>query len=61
MRGGINYDRLKGLYKKLFQTVGKAMEKDNSKDVEMMLLFKNGANYVNEDNLKPLLDYIKKV
>lgn len=61
MRGGINYDKLKGLYKKMFQMVGKAMEKDNSKDVEMLLLFKNGANYVNEDNLKPLLDYIKKV
>lgn len=61
MRGGINYDKLKVLYKKMFQMVGKAMEKDNSKDVEMMLLFKNGANYVNEDNLKPLIDYINKV
>ncbi len=60
MRGGINYDKLKGVYKKIFQMVGKAMEKDGSLDKEMMGLFKNGANYVKEENLKPLIDYINK-
>ena len=36
------------------------MEKENkAENQEMIKLFKDGANYVSDENLKPILKYIK--
>ena len=58
MRGGINYQKLKGFKKKILELVGKAMAKDE--DQEMVKLFQNGANYVKLENLNEIITYIKK-
>lgn len=61
MRGGINYQKLKGFKKKILELVGKAMAKDHPEDQEMIKLFQNGANYVKKDNLKEIITYIRNV
>ena len=60
LRGGLNFNKLTGLKKKVLQFVGNMIEKENNaENQEMIKLFKNGANYVSEENLKPMLKYIK--
>ena len=60
MRGGINYQKLKGFKRKIIELVGKTMAKDHPEDQEMIKLFQNGANYVKLDNLNEIITYIKK-
>ena len=61
LRGGLNFNKLTGLKKKVLQFVGNMIEKENNaENQEMIKLFKNGANYVSEENLKPMLKYINK-
>lgn len=60
LRGGLNYDKLGYFTKKLFQWIAKMMEIDNKpENQEMIKLFKQGANYVSEANLEPIIDYVK--
>ena len=60
LRGGLNFNKLTGLKKKVIQLVGNMMEKENkAENQEMIKLFKDGANYVSDENLKPILKYIK--
>ena len=59
LRGGIDYAKLKGIKKKIVQMVGKVLEKQNPNNTELIELFKNGANYVSEENIKPMLEKIK--
>ena len=59
LRGGLNYNKLTGLKKKVLQFVGNMMEKENkAENQEMIKLFKDGGNYVSDENLKPMLKYI---
>ena len=59
LRGGIDYAKLKDIKKKIVQMVGKVLEKQNPNNTELIELFKNGANYVSEENIKPMLEKIK--
>lgn len=60
MQGGLDYTKLKGIKRKIFQLIGMAMEKDNKpENQEMIKIFKNGANFVTEDNLEPMIQFIK--
>ena len=62
LRGGLNFDKLTGLKKKLLQFVGNMMEKENkTENEEMIKLFKDGADYVSDKNLKPMLDFINNL
>ena len=62
LRGGLNFNKLTGLKKKVLQFVGNMMEKENkAENQEMIKLFKNGANYVSDKNLKPILEYINNL
>ena len=59
LRGGLDLNKLTGLKKKVLQFVGNMMEKENkAENQEMIKLFKDGANYVSDENLKPILKYI---
>ena len=59
LRGGLNLNKLTGLKKKVLQFVGNMMEKENkAENQEIVKLFKDGANYVSKENLKPILKYI---
>lgn len=59
LRGGLDYTKLTGLKKKVLQFVGDMMEKENKvENQEMIKLFKDGANYVSNENLEPMLEYI---
>lgn len=59
MRGGLDYTKLKGIKRKMLQLVGNAMEKDNKpENQEMIKIFKNGANFVSEKNLEPMIQFL---
>ena len=59
LRGGLNFNKLTGFKKKVLQFVGNMMEKENkAENQEMIKLFKDGGNYVSDENLKPMLKYI---
>lgn len=59
LRGGLDFNKLTGLKKKVLQFVGNMMKKENkAENQEMIKLFKDGANYVSDENLKPMLKYI---
>lgn len=60
LRGGIDYNKLKGFKKKLLQFVGKMMTMDDKiENKEMVELFKNGANFVSKENVVPMVKYIE--
>lgn len=60
LRGGIDFQKLTGIKKKLLQWVGKMMEKDKSlENEEMIQMFKKGANYVAKENLNEMITFIK--
>ena len=62
LRGGLDLNKLTGLKKKVLQFVGNMIEKENkTENQEMIKLFKNGANYVSDKNLKPILEYINNL
>jgi len=61
LRGGVNYDKLKGLKKTLLQMVGRAFEKNcKPEEKETLELFKNGGSFVSEKNLEEMIDFINK-
>lgn len=60
LRGGIDYNKLKGIKRKIVQMVGKVLEKENPDNQELINIFKNGADFVNEKNLDEIVSYIMK-
>ena len=56
LRGGINYSKLNFFFRKFLPVIGKDLAKD---DKELLNLFKNGGDFVNKDNLKEVLNYLK--
>lgn len=60
LRGGLDFDKLTGLKKKLLHFVGNMMEKENKEEnQEMVKLFKESSNYVSVENLEAIIKYIK--
>ncbi|HQM97239.1 MAG TPA: flavodoxin domain-containing protein [Clostridia bacterium] len=65
LRGGTAPEKLKGFDKLLFNTIAnmtkKSKQKDNKKisgeDKKLMDAFFTGADYVDADNLKPIIDW----
>ena len=61
LRGGIDYNKLKGVKRKVIQMVGKAIEKENkSEDEELIEVFKDGKTFVSEKNIEKMLQYIEE-
>lgn len=59
MQGGLDYKKLKGIKRKILQLVSNAIEKDNKpENQEMIKIFKNGANFVSEKNLEPMMKFL---
>ena len=56
LRGGINYSKLNFFFRKFLHIIGKDIAKD---DKELLNLFKNGKDFVNKDNLKEIINYLK--
>lgn len=56
LRGGIDYSKLKGIKKQIVKLVGKTVDKQ---DKEMVDLFTNGKDYVDEANLSEIINYFK--
>lgn len=62
LRGGLNFNKLTGFKKTLLQWVGKMIKKENKpENQELIKLFKHGANFVSESNLRPMIEYIKGI
>lgn len=64
MQGGFDINKLHGIYKMMMKvmvkTAGKSLadKKDRTKDEDVMLdMMLNGANHVNENNMKGLLEW----
>ena len=56
LRGGIDYSKLNFFFRKFLPIIGKDIAKD---DKELLNLLKNGGDFVNKDNLKEVLNYLK--
>ena len=56
LRGGIDYSKLNFFFRKFLPVIGKDIAKD---DKDLLNLFKNGGDFVNKDNLKEVLNYLK--
>ena len=56
LRGGIDYSKLNFFFRKFLPVIGKDIAKD---DKELLNLFKNGGDFVNKDNLKEVLNYLR--
>ena len=56
LRGGIDYHKLKGIFKIIVKMVGKTIPKENT---ELSKLFTNGGNFVKEQNLEELIKAVK--
>ena len=59
MQGGIDYNKLNKVYKKLLQAIGKAIQSsaDNT-DKEIVEMFEKGKSFVCEENIKEIINYI---
>lgn len=56
LRGGIDYSKLNFFFRNFLSIIGKGIAKD---DKELLNLFKNGGDFVNKDNLKEVLNYLR--
>lgn len=61
LRGGMDNNKLKGFDKFAINQVGKILEKASKKDPnideEMYKSIKNGADFVNEENIEPIVEW----
>ena len=58
LRGGIDYSKLNFFFRKFLPIIGRDIAKE---DEELLNLFKNGGDFVSKDNLKEVIDHLKKV
>lgn len=61
LQGGIDRSKLKGMNKMLISMLTKGLsgqKQRSEQDERMLYLLQNDANYVSEDNLKSVLDFI---
>jgi flavodoxin len=59
LQGGIDYSKLKGINKLIIKMVGKKVAKDNKpEDKKMIEVFKNGGNFINENNIDEIVLFI---
>lgn len=56
LRGGIDYRKLNFFFRKFLPIIGKDIAKD---DKDLLNLFKDGGDFVNKDNLKEVINYLK--
>lgn len=63
LRGGINFQKLKGYKKLIIKIVGNVLEKNNKGkegSEELIRIFNEGASFVDSENLDEMINYIKK-
>ena len=61
LQGGLDYSKLNWVKTKVLHMVGKYLEKENSnQSAQISEIFKNGADFVSEENLKEILEFLKK-
>lgn len=67
LQGGFDMNKLHGVYKLMMitmsKTVGESIKKKETKteeELEMLNMMQNGGDYVNEENLKPVLEWLGK-
>ncbi len=64
LRGGFDLSKLKGAKANLVKVLIKTLERDTQvkgckkEDRELLRIFKNGANFVDERNLAPILKFV---
>ena len=61
LQGGLDYSKLNLVKTKVLHMVGKYLEKENSnQSTQLAEIFKNGADFVAEENLKEIIEFLKK-
>lgn len=59
LQGGVDYTKLKGIKKIMLKMVAKSVIKENkSEDKELIDIFINGGNFVKEENLSEIVEFI---
>ena len=61
LRGGIDFNKLKGFNKFVVKIVGKALESKEKDNKELLKVFNEGASFVDEKNLEDIDNYLKTV
>lgn len=67
LQGGFNMRRLHGVYKFMMKTMSKTVggkikkkETKTEEEIEMLEMMQNGGDFVKEENLKPILEWLGK-
>lgn len=64
LQGGMDHNRLKGMYKFVIKMLTKAIAKKQERSEEedrMLYLLENGGNYVSEENLSAVLEWYSSI
>jgi hypothetical protein len=66
LQGGLDFKKLHGIYKIMMSTVSKFMgpslekkEGKSDEDIEILTMLKDGGDFVREENLAPVLSWLK--
>ncbi|MBS5863584.1 MAG: hypothetical protein KIC54_02735 [Clostridium sp.] len=60
LQGGLDYNKLNWLKTKILHMVGKYLEKENNKQsTQLAKILENGADFVTEENLKEILEFLE--
>lgn len=61
LQGGLDYNKLNWLKTKILHMVGKHLEKENNnQSTQLAKIFENGADFVTEENLKEIIEFLEK-
>lgn len=61
MQGGIDYTKINFVYKKVLTTVGEQIAREgNENKKDLVEMFVNGKDYVEEKNINEMLEYIQE-
>lgn len=64
LQGGMDHDKLRGLYAKMIATLTSALEKKTARSADeegMLSLLRQGGDFVSRENLKAVLDWYASV
>jgi len=61
LQGGLDYSKVNGFMKFIFKTSGKLMQKyGKEENKELCKIYIEGGNFIKEENLKDIINYVKK-
>lgn len=60
LQGGVDFTKLKGIKKRLFNLVGKKIINENKpENQELISIFQKGGNFIKEENIEQIVKYFQ--